>query len=295
MLSRPRLRVLPMLRPALGINDLVHFDFMDPPPIQTLITALQQLYNLGALDSEGLLTRLGRKMAEFPLEPQLAKMVRPGGRGIRKGQPAAALLTPRATRGASSHAASAAHRVERAGLQRGGADHCGDALRRVHLLPAQGEAVAGRPEEGQVPPAGGRPPDAPDGLQLVEEQQVFERLVLRELYPGALHAARAGRAAAAPRHHGPLQAGHRVVRQELPACVQGHRVRLLCARREEGPAGGLQDAHRGHAGLHPPVVGAVQPQPGMVRTLAFGTAGATRHAMRSHGGCVLGRTLAAAG
>ena len=61
---------------ALGINDLVHFDFMDPPPIQTLITALQQLYNLGALDSEGLLTRLGRKMAEFPLEPQLAKMVR---------------------------------------------------------------------------------------------------------------------------------------------------------------------------------------------------------------------------
>ena len=85
MLSRPRLRVLPMLRPALGINDLVHFDFMDPPPIQTLITALQQLYNLGALDSEGLLTRLGRKMAEFPLEPQLAKMVRPGGRGIRKG------------------------------------------------------------------------------------------------------------------------------------------------------------------------------------------------------------------
>ena len=60
---------------ALGINDLVHFDFMDPPPIQTLVTALQQLYNLGALDSEGLLTRLGRKMAEFPLEPQLSKMV----------------------------------------------------------------------------------------------------------------------------------------------------------------------------------------------------------------------------
>ena len=49
---------------------------MDPPPIQTLVTALQQLYNLGALDSEGLLTRLGRKMAEFPLEPQLSKMVR---------------------------------------------------------------------------------------------------------------------------------------------------------------------------------------------------------------------------
>jgi hypothetical protein len=31
----------------------------------------QNLYTLGALDEEGLLTRLGRKMAEFPLEPQV--------------------------------------------------------------------------------------------------------------------------------------------------------------------------------------------------------------------------------
>lgn len=33
--------------------------------------ANQNLYTLGALDEEGLLTRLGRKMAEFPLEPQV--------------------------------------------------------------------------------------------------------------------------------------------------------------------------------------------------------------------------------
>ena len=37
--------------------------------LQTLISALEQLYNLAALDEEGLLTRLGRKMAEFPLDP----------------------------------------------------------------------------------------------------------------------------------------------------------------------------------------------------------------------------------
>ncbi|KAK9768112.1 DEAH-box ATP-dependent RNA helicase prp22 [Basidiobolus ranarum] len=60
---------------AMGINDLIHFDFMDPPPVQTLITALEQLYALSALDNEGLLTRLGRKMAEFPLDPPLAKML----------------------------------------------------------------------------------------------------------------------------------------------------------------------------------------------------------------------------
>lgn len=60
---------------AMGINDLIHFDFMDPPPIQTLITAMETLYNLSALDDEGLLTKLGRIMAEFPLAPQLSKML----------------------------------------------------------------------------------------------------------------------------------------------------------------------------------------------------------------------------
>jgi HrpA-like RNA helicase len=48
---------------------------MDPPPVQTLIAALESLYALGALNDEGLLTKLGRKMAEFPLEPQLSKML----------------------------------------------------------------------------------------------------------------------------------------------------------------------------------------------------------------------------
>ncbi|KAI7876376.1 hypothetical protein K492DRAFT_231980 [Lichtheimia hyalospora FSU 10163] len=60
---------------AMGINDLLHFDFMDPPPEANMIQALEQLYALQALDDEGLLTRLGRKMAEFPLEPQLSKML----------------------------------------------------------------------------------------------------------------------------------------------------------------------------------------------------------------------------
>jgi len=59
----------------MGINDMLNFDFMDPPPPQTLISALNGLYVLGALDDEGLLTRLGRKMAEFPLEPQLSKVL----------------------------------------------------------------------------------------------------------------------------------------------------------------------------------------------------------------------------
>nr|GME08786.1 probable pre-mRNA-splicing factor ATP-dependent RNA helicase DEAH5 [Ipomoea batatas] len=60
---------------AMGINDLLSFDFMDPPSPQALISAMEQLFTLGALDEEGLLTKLGRKMAEFPMEPPLSKML----------------------------------------------------------------------------------------------------------------------------------------------------------------------------------------------------------------------------
>ena len=60
---------------AMGINDLIHFGFMDPPPLATLTAALQFLFDIGALDSEGFLTKLGRKMAEYPLEPPLAKLL----------------------------------------------------------------------------------------------------------------------------------------------------------------------------------------------------------------------------
>lgn len=48
---------------TMGINDLLHFDFMDAPPVESLIMALEQLHSLSALDSEGLLTRLGRRVS----------------------------------------------------------------------------------------------------------------------------------------------------------------------------------------------------------------------------------------
>jgi HrpA-like RNA helicase len=32
------------------MRDMLGFDFMDPPPPATLISSLEQLYNLGALD-----------------------------------------------------------------------------------------------------------------------------------------------------------------------------------------------------------------------------------------------------
>ena len=60
---------------SLGIDDLINFDFMDPPPPETLIRSLEQLYALAALNDDGDLTKLGRRMAEFPIDPMLSKAI----------------------------------------------------------------------------------------------------------------------------------------------------------------------------------------------------------------------------
>ncbi|CAG8442898.1 18870_t:CDS:10 [Acaulospora morrowiae] len=60
---------------SIGINDVMKFEFMDPPHEQALISALNDLYALGALNNNGELTKLGRRMAEFPLDPFLSKSI----------------------------------------------------------------------------------------------------------------------------------------------------------------------------------------------------------------------------
>ncbi|KAL0562922.1 DEAH-box ATP-dependent RNA helicase prp43, partial [Marasmius crinis-equi] len=65
--------VLELLK--LGIKDLVRFDYVDAPAPETLMRALELLNYLAALDDEGNITILGRMMADFPLDPQLAKML----------------------------------------------------------------------------------------------------------------------------------------------------------------------------------------------------------------------------
>ncbi|KAG9316237.1 P-loop containing nucleoside triphosphate hydrolase protein [Chiua virens] len=58
-----------------GIKDLVKFDYVDAPAPETLMRALELLNHLAALDDDGNLTALGSIMAEFPLDPQLSKML----------------------------------------------------------------------------------------------------------------------------------------------------------------------------------------------------------------------------
>lgn len=59
----------------LKIDDIVHFDYMDPPAPETLMRALEELNYLGAISDEGELTKVGAMMSEFPLDPTLAKIL----------------------------------------------------------------------------------------------------------------------------------------------------------------------------------------------------------------------------
>jgi len=72
---RSKMSTVVLTLKKLGIDDLVHFDFMDPPAPETLMRALELLNYLGALDDEGDLTELGKQMSEFPLDPQLARII----------------------------------------------------------------------------------------------------------------------------------------------------------------------------------------------------------------------------
>ena len=74
-IQRTNLNSVVLLLKSLGINNLIEFDFMDAPPAETLIRALENLYALGALNDKGALTKLGRQMAEFPTDPMLARSI----------------------------------------------------------------------------------------------------------------------------------------------------------------------------------------------------------------------------
>lgn len=74
-IQRTNLASVVLALKSLGIDDLLNFDFMDPPPAEALVKALELLFALGALNKLGELTKVGRKMAEFPLDPMLSKMI----------------------------------------------------------------------------------------------------------------------------------------------------------------------------------------------------------------------------
>merc|ERR1712216_201891 len=58
----------------LTICNIYDFDYLSPPSLKLVISALEQLYNISAIDSRGNLTRnIGKIMCKIPLIPHLAK------------------------------------------------------------------------------------------------------------------------------------------------------------------------------------------------------------------------------
>lgn len=60
---------------SLGVENVLEFGFIDAPPLEALVKSLELLYGLGAVDGQCKLTKLGYKMVEFPLDPQMSRTV----------------------------------------------------------------------------------------------------------------------------------------------------------------------------------------------------------------------------
>ncbi len=58
---------------ARGVEDIMSFPFLSPPPREALEKALLQLHSLGALGETGAISDLGRQMAQMPLTPALSR------------------------------------------------------------------------------------------------------------------------------------------------------------------------------------------------------------------------------
>lgn len=59
---------------ALGVDNVLRFDYLTPPPAELMVKALELLFSLGALDEYAKLTKpMGLRMAELAVEPMMAK------------------------------------------------------------------------------------------------------------------------------------------------------------------------------------------------------------------------------
>lgn len=67
----------PMLQlKSLGIDDLMKFDWVTSPPVESVLRALEGLVASGMLDLDGRLTDMGGKVSECPVEVNIARMVK---------------------------------------------------------------------------------------------------------------------------------------------------------------------------------------------------------------------------
>jgi ATP-dependent helicase HrpA len=64
---------------AIGLGEVEAFPFIDPPDRRQVRDGVRLLQELGALDDGGGLTQLGRRLAQLPVDPRMARMVLEAG------------------------------------------------------------------------------------------------------------------------------------------------------------------------------------------------------------------------
>ncbi|HSY22948.1 MAG TPA: ATP-dependent RNA helicase HrpA [Polyangiaceae bacterium] len=60
---------------ALGLGDVEDFPFLDPPPSRSVTEGYRVLEELGALGPDRELTPLGERLARFPVDPRIGRMI----------------------------------------------------------------------------------------------------------------------------------------------------------------------------------------------------------------------------
>ncbi|HEX2136923.1 MAG TPA: ATP-dependent helicase HrpB, partial [Microvirga sp.] len=97
---------------AWGVTDPASLAFLDPPPAPAVNEARALLQSLDALDEDGRITAIGRRLRALPLPPRLAKMILVAGERGRSRE-AADLAAVLVERGLGGDAVDLAERVER--------------------------------------------------------------------------------------------------------------------------------------------------------------------------------------
>ena len=65
---------------TLGLGDIESFPFVDPPPKRAIDEGYRVLEEISAIDAEGGLTDVGKKIAKMPVDPRIGRMVLGGER-----------------------------------------------------------------------------------------------------------------------------------------------------------------------------------------------------------------------
>lgn len=215
-----------------GVADPAALSWIDSPPPHHTAQAKALLQTLGALDRNGVITRLGRRMSESPVHPRLARMLAAGedlGEG-RLAADLAALLSdrdpwrtqPGESRPADLDARLAALRAERRqARERGRRDHGihADRAKLDRALLANAERLSRRlhPADGR----NGSPIEPGELLALAYPDRVAQRRGERE----GRYLLAVGTGAALPTDD-PLLVHRYLVAAELDARGRDARIRL---------------------------------------------------------------------